>query len=172
MALDLTEKYFVRKSTSAVWEDLITKFDGLKVLSLTGMNSLGKPVNIYTEQWLTGDGTQEEDFMITTEDSQHNPIVIRENVDLSLTFIVSPRYAENDIDPTYVHDSFIEYITSSDFYIKSVYTGKEVHGVVLKEYKPTTESLHRGNNSYIMGTIEIHTLAMPEVSPINETVPL
>jgi hypothetical protein len=135
-------------------------FDGVAVLKLDGMLAKGKPINIFTQQWLSN---QKEDFLITTLDDNDNPIVIRENVDLELTFIVRQKYATGTIDVQTVHDNFVDYITGSDVWLKSSYVGnKYVHCVCLKEYKPTTVKLGRGDNSYIMGTITLHCLDAPQ----------
>ena len=134
-------------------------FDGVAVLKLDGMLAKGEPVNVYTAQWID---SQQEDFMITTLDSSDNPVVVRKNVDLELTFIVRQKYATGTIDVQTVHDNFVDYITGSDVWLKSSYVGnKYVHCVCLKEYKPTTVKLGRGDNSYIMGTITLHCLDAP-----------
>lgn len=160
---ELRDKYFVRKSTDDAWEDITTKFDGVKVLSITDFNTRGKSVNIYNAQWIT-ELTQDEDYAVGTEDGQGNPIVLRENIDISITFIVGNKYATTAIDVVQVHDTFVDYITDGALYIKSKYTNKEVKCVCLDEYKPTTEKLQRGNMSWMMGTIKLHTLAKPQQS--------
>jgi hypothetical protein len=135
-------------------------FDGVAVLKLDGMLAKGEPVNVYTAQWID---SQQEDFMITTLDDNDNHVVIRKNVDLELTFIVRQKYATATIDVQTVHDNFVDYITGSDVWLKSSYVGnKYVHCVCLKEYKPTTVKLGRGDNSYIMGTITLHCLDAPK----------
>lgn len=160
MAQDLRNKYFVRKSAEEEWKDFSSLFDGLRVLSIDGFGETGKALNIYTAQWIS-DATHEEDFMITTLDEKEEPYVIRENVDLSLTFIVSNRYASTYVDIRKVHDDFIKYIGGSDVYVRSTYQEKEVRCAMLDGYKPTTTKLKRGINSYIMGTVTLHTLDLP-----------
>lgn len=161
MAQGLKNKYYVRKAASGEWEDLTTKFVGLKILKVDGMNEVGEAINIYSEQWI---GSQSEDFFVTNKDALLNDVVVRKNIDLQLTFICGSRYGA--IDTQACHDSFVDYVTKSgDFYIKSKYTDKEAHVICLKGYKPTTQKLHRGiNDSYIMGTIELHTLDAPQTS--------
>lgn len=152
-------RYFVKKAANATFTDITTLFDGVAVLKVDGLSAKGKPVNIYTAQWID---SQEEDFLITSE--QNNaPVVIRENVDIELTFLVRNEYATSTIDVLTVHDAFVDYMTGSDVWIKSAYMGnKYVHCVCLKEYKPTTLKLGRGENSYALGTITLHTLDAPE----------
>jgi hypothetical protein len=152
-------RYFVKNTSDGVFQDITTLFDGVAVLKVDGILAKGKPVNIYTAQWVN---SQVEDFMITTLDQNDRPIVIRENVDIELTFIVHQKYATNTIDVQEVHDSFASYMTGSDVWIRSSYVGnKYVHCVCLKDYKPTTVKLQRGINSYIIGTISFHTLDAP-----------
>lgn len=154
-----SNRFFAKNTESGTFQDITTMFDGVAVLKLDGMLAKGEPVNVYTAQWLSN---QEEDFLITTLDDNDNPVVIRKNVDLELTFIVRQKYATGTIDVQTVHDNFVDYITGSDVWLKSSHVGnKYVHCVCLKEYKPTTVKLGRGDNSYIMGTITLHCLDAP-----------
>ena len=153
-------RFFVKNTQSGTFRDITTMFDGVAVLKLDGMLAKGEPINIFTQQWLSN---QKEDFLITTLDDIDNPVVVRKNVDLELTFIVRQKYATGTIDVQTVHDNFVDYITGSDVWLKSSYVGnKYVHCVCLKEYKPTTVKLGRGDNSYIMGTITLHCLDAPQ----------
>ena len=90
--------------------------------------------------------------------------VVRSNIDLDMTFIVGTRYSANkNIDTQTVYDAFVAYVCDyGDFYIKSAYSDKYAHVVCLKGVKPTTEKLHRGNDSYIMATATLHTLDEPK----------
>lgn len=145
---NLKGKYFVRKDENSSWEDITTKFSGVKVLSASGFNELGETTNVYCEQWVN---SQREDFHVAGDS------VIRKNADLRLTFICGERYGASDTQAT--HDDFVEYMCNQgDLYLKSEYVGKYAHVVCTKAYKPTTEKLHRGKDSYIMGTIELHIL--------------
>ena len=151
-----SNRFFAKNTESGTFQDITTMFDGVAVLKLDGMLAKGEPINIFTQQWLSN---QKEDFLITTLDDNDNPVIIRKNVDLELTFIVRQKYATGTIDVQTVHDNFVDYITGSDIWLKSSYVGnKYVHCVCLKEYKPTTVKLGRGDNSYIMGTITLHCL--------------
>lgn len=156
---DSSNRYYVKNTANGTFQDITTLFNGVAVLKLEGMLSKGKPINIYTEQWFD---SQVEDFMITTLDENENPVVIRENVDIDLTFIVRSKYATGAIDVLATHNAFVEYMTNSDIWLQSSYVGnKYVHCVCLNEYKPTTINLERGEKSYIMGTITFHTLESP-----------
>jgi hypothetical protein len=148
---DLSGKYFVRKSVYDDWEDVTTKFGGVKILSVDGFNEIGEAKNIYTAQWVD---TQDEDYILAGDS------VVRANADLSVTFIVGNRYGASDTQA--VHDEFIDYMCKQgDLYIRSAYNDKSAHVVCLKGYKPTTQKLHRGINSYILGTITLHMLDTP-----------
>lgn len=158
---DSKNRYFVKNTEEATFQDITVLFDGVAVLKVDGMLAKGKPVNIYTAQWIDN---QAEDFLITTLDGSGNPVVIRENVDIEMTFIVMKKYAatQSGFNVQTVHDNFVNYMTGSDVWIKSSYLGNEyVHCVCLKEYKPTVVSLGRGDDSYMMGTITLHTLDAP-----------
>lgn len=159
MAQDLKNVYFVKNTQAGTFQDVTTLYQGVRILKVDGFLAKGKPINIYTAQWV---GSQTEDFMITTLDGNNNPVVIRENVDLEITFIVRQKYANTTIDVQTVHDNFVAYMTNSDVWIKSAYVNnKYVHCVCLKEYKPTTVKLKRGTNSWIMGTLTLHCLDAP-----------
>ena len=154
-------RYFAKNTESGSYTDITALYDGVAILMMTGLADRGKPVNIYTAQWIDN---QTEDFLITTLDEEGNPIVVRENVDVEVTFIVRKKYAtnKNGFDVLSVHDNFVNFMTNSDVWLKSSYLGnKYVHCICLKEYKPTTIKLDRGDNSYIMGTITLHTLEAP-----------
>lgn len=156
----LNNKYFVRKDQNAEWEDIAVKFDGVKVLSISGFNEQGKSTSIYAEQWID---EQAEDVMVVTQDDNGEDVVVRENVDLSLTFIVGEKYATKaGFDTQTAHDAFINYMCNKGaLYVRSAYTNKVANVICLKAYKPTTERLHRHGNSYIMGTITLHTIDAP-----------
>lgn len=153
-------RYFVKNSESGTFQDITSLFDGVAILKVDGMLAKGKPINIYHEQW---NDSQSEDYLITTLDENDHPIVIRENVDIEVTFAVRQKYAINTIDVQQVHDSFVDYMTGSDVWIKSSYIGnKYVHCVCLSDYQPTIMKLNRGDNSFAMGTITLHCLDAPK----------
>ena len=78
--------------------------------------------------------------------------------------ILAEDFRQAGFDVRAVHDSFVSFLTDSDVWIKSAYLGnKYVHCVCLKEYKPTTVKLGRGDNSYIIGTITLHALDAPAI---------
>lgn len=155
--------YQVKNTSNGEFTNIETMFDGLRILKMDGFLAKGKPVNIYNAQWVN---QQNEDFLITTIDNNDNPVVIRENTDIEITFIIRKKYATNpsvDFDVQSVHDAFISYMTNSDVWIKSSYVNnKYVHCVCLKEYKPTTQKMQRGDKSWIMGTITMHCLNAPQ----------
>ena len=159
MANKSSGRYYAKNTGSGTFADITTLFDGVAVLKVDGFNAKGKPVNVYTAQWVNN---QSEDFLITTLDCNNNPIVIRENTDIEITFIVKQKYASSTIDVLTQHDGFVNYMTNSDVWIKSSYMGnKYAHCVCLKEYKPTTQKLGRGSDSYMMGTITLHCIDAP-----------
>jgi hypothetical protein len=150
-------KYFVKRSLGDSYQDVTTLFDGISILSLSGFDEVGDSVNIFTQQFID---SQTEDFLVTKVE-QGRDVVIRKNIDIALTFIVGRRYTNKLISERLVYDAFVDYVTNGDFYIKSVYANKEAHVICLKGFKPTAVKLNRGWGSYIMATIELHTLDNP-----------
>ena len=158
---DSRGRYYVKNTENGFFNDIAIQFDGVAVLKITGLANRGKPINIYTAQWIN---SQQEDFLITNTDENNNPVVIRENTDIELTFIVRKKYATNQggFDVLGTHNAFVEYMTNSDVWISSMYMQNSyAHCVCLKEYTPTTVNLDRGDNSYMIGTITLHTLDAP-----------
>lgn len=155
-------KYFIKRREADVWEDIAVKFPSVNVLSLEGMGQVGDSTNVYAEQWT---GSETEDFQVTTTDGQGNPVIVRKNVDIDMTFICGERYGAQDTQTCY--DAFVAYIAKQgDFWIKSGYTGLQAHVVCLKGFKPTTQKLQRGTRSYMMATAPLHCLApATEASP-------
>lgn len=156
-------KYFVKRKSTDEYVDLTAMFNGLAVLSVDGMNEEGDAVNVYHEQWVD---EQKEDFLVTkqvTNDNVTSDVIIRSNVDLRLTFIISRRYTNELIDVQTVYDSFIDYVCKSgSFYIKSLFANKEAQVVCLKSVKPTTQKMNVGYDNYILATIELHSLDKPQ----------
>lgn len=161
----MARKAYLAKKGEQSYMPLSTRFDGLRILSVKGMDEQGKPVNVYTAQWVN---TQEEDYAIGSASNT----IITENVNLEVSFIVSDKYATNRIDVRQVHDAFVQYITKGDLWLKSQYEEKEVHCTCLEEYKPTLARLKRARgNNFIMGTIKLHALDLPwdtSEEPTNE----
>lgn len=158
MAHRLTGKYYLKNSSDGSYADVTTLFDGVVILSVNGFDARGKALNVYTAQWIDN---QTEDFMITTLDANNNPVVIRENVDITVVFAISQRYANGVVDTQTMYDTFINYMTASDVWVASKYVGKQVRCFAMDGAEPKTVKLKRGDNSYILGEIKLHTLSKP-----------
>lgn len=150
---DLKQAYYIKNSEQGNFQDVTTIFDGVRILSVTGVAAKGKAVNVYHEQWMD---SQTEDFMVTT----NNGTIIRENVDVEVTFLVHQRYANYIIDIKNIHDQFVNYMTNTDVWIKTSYQNNVIaHCVCLDGYEPTTMKLKRDYNSnYALGTIKLHCI--------------
>lgn len=164
METTLNDRYFIKRKATDAWTDVCAAFNGVKILAIDGFNEQGDAVNVYTAQWVN---RQNEDFLVTTQEAGRD-VIIRQNVDLQMTFIAGPRfagYATPEVDDTQaIYNTFVDYIAKGgDFYIRSSYTGKEAHVVCLKSFKPTTQRLHRGSRSYILATAPLHCLDDPQV---------
>jgi hypothetical protein len=242
MAKKIENKYFLRNKSNGTYTDVTSLFNGVNILACSGLDSKGKSLNVYAEQWITG-GT---DFMVASEDGR----IVRENVDIVVTFIVGDRYASaqsdvitghgtaycqtevadnvflsdavcilpqgntivtnrsvtfykyqngsrvslgtgtfytaasnttiyialseaghvswttyspyaNDFGAQEVYDSFVDYMTDTDVWLKSMYVEKQVHCVSLDGFEPKTIKLHRGDNTYILGEIKLKCLEKP-----------
>lgn len=157
--MDLSNKYFVKNKKNGVYNDITKMFDGVRVLKVDGFLKRGAPKNVYTASW---EFSNEEDMVITTEQSEYEPTIIRERSDIEITFIVGERYASGEIDVMETHNAFVDYLTNTDIWIKSAYVNNySVHCVCTKEYEPTIVKLKRNGSSYAMGTITLHTLEEP-----------
>ena len=150
---DLKQAYYIKNQSQGNFQDVATAFSGVRILSVTGVAAKGKAVNVYNEQWMD---SQTEDFMITT----NNGTVIRENVDIEVTFIVHQRYSNSTIDVKTRHDQFVNFMTNTDVWIKTSYQNNVIaHCVCIDAYEPTTMKLKRDNNAnYALGTIKLHCL--------------
>lgn len=155
MAKQIKNKYFAKNTANGTYTDITDMFQGVCVLSIDGLDSKGRSLNVYHEQWVTG-GT---DFMITSNNGQ----IVRENVDIKVVFIVGQRYANTTIDTQTVYDSFVDYMTNTDVWINSSYVGKQVHCACIEKIEPKTIKLHRGGNTYILGEIQLKCLETPSV---------
>ena len=153
---NIANQYLVKRGNQN-FSTIASLFGGVKVLKIDGFTSLGKPINVYTAQWVNG---QSEDYMVTSKvevDGVVYDAIFRENVDLEITFVVADKYGALNVREQ--HDAFVAYMTDGAIYIKSNYADRTMKCVCLKEYKPTVERLKRpvGQN-YMMGTITLHTL--------------
>jgi hypothetical protein len=148
MATNIANKYYVKRG-SQQFATISSLFGGVRILKVEGMTGVGSAKNIYTASWVN---SQREDYMVAGSD------VVRENVDIDITFIVGNKYGATNVREQ--HDAFIAYMTDGELYIKSDYTGRTLRCVSLKDYKPTTVHIKRegSSNDYIIGTISMHTL--------------
>lgn len=150
---DLKQAYYVKNTQNGTFQDVATKFQGVRILSVTGVAAKGKAVNVYHEQWMD---SETEDFMITT----NNGTIIRENVDIEVTFLVRQQYATSVIDVKTQHDNFVKFMTDKDVWIRTSYQNNVIaHCVCLDGYEPTTMKLKRDvNANYALGTIKLHCI--------------
>lgn len=150
---DLKQAYYVKNTQNGTFQDVATKFQGVRILSVTGVAAKGKAVNVYHEQWMD---SETEDFMITT----NNGTIIRENVDIEVTFLVRQQYATSVIDVKTQHDNFVKFMTDKDVWIRTSYQNNVIaHCVCIDGYEPTTMKLKRDvNANYALGTIKLHCI--------------
>jgi len=150
---DLIGVYYIKNTENGNFQDITTLFDGVRVLQVSGVAAKGKAVNVYHEQWINSD---KEDYLVTS----NNGIIVRENVDIEVTFLVHQRYASDNIDVKTQHDLFVKYLTDKDVWIRTGYQNNVIaHCVCLDAYEPTTMKLQRNElANYALGTIKLHCL--------------
>lgn len=158
MKNELKGKYYIKNKPNGTYTDVTELFDGVRILTIKGFFDQGETTNVYNAQWVN---SQTEDFIIPDTDENDEPIVVRKNMDIEITFIVGQRYASETIDAAKRHDQFIRYLTNSDVWILSKYAKKKVRCMNLESYSPTVAKLCRGDKSFMMGTIKLHMLEMP-----------
>lgn len=153
---NIENEYLVKRGDGE-FATIASLFSGVRILKMDGFLAKGKPVNIYTAQWVN---SQTEDYMVTDTvvvDGVEYDAVFRENVDIDVTFIVSDKYGAADVRTA--HDAFIAYMTDGALLLKSNYVDRILRCVCLKEYSPTTQKLKRpSGKNYIIGTITLHSL--------------
>ena len=155
----LKNKYFVKNTANGTFTDVTTLVDGVRVLQIEGMAARGKAINVYNQQWMDGG----EDFLITMMNEGDTPVIIREHMDIKVTFLVKQKYATSTIDVLTQHNAFVNYMTNTDVWLKSAYMNNMVaHCVCLDNYEPTLLKLNRGGESFAMGTITLHCLDTPK----------
>ena len=52
MANGSKNRYYVKNTAGGGFEEITQKFNGVAVLTVTGLDSKGKAINIYNEQWI------------------------------------------------------------------------------------------------------------------------
>ncbi len=153
---NIENEYLVKRGNND-FATIASLFTGVRILKMDGFLAKGKPINIYTAQWVN---SQAEDYMVAdtvTVNGVEYDAIFRENVDIDITFIVGDKYGASDVRA--VHDAFVAYITDGALYLKSNYVDRILRCVCLKEYSPTTEKLKRpSGRNYIIGTITLHSL--------------
>ena len=154
MAYGLLNKYYIRKSVGDEWQDIAAKWNGVRVLSISGFGEMGDAVNVYNEQWIN---SQVEDFLVTLQETVENvtrDVIIRKNTNLVMNIIVSRRYSNTAINEQDMYRTLASWIaTTGDFYIRSVYTGEEAHVICLDSFKPTAQLLNRAHLRLILVVI-------------------
>lgn len=145
---NIADKYYVRRGDQQ-FATISSLFGGVRILKIDGMTNVGSTKNIYTASWVN---SQTEDYMVAGDS------IVRENVDIDITFIVSNKYGAMNVRQQ--HDAFVAYMTDGELYIKSDYIGRVLRCVCLKDYKPTTVHIGRSGDAsdYMIGTIQLHTL--------------
>jgi hypothetical protein len=130
------------------YQTFASRWNGLEILKIDNFDKRGKAKNISTQSWVNSD----------KEDVHIPDIVYFEQPDIDITFYINDFY-DHSVNVEAVHLSFIDYMTTHKYAIKSLYAGSESDFVCVKDYAPTTERLHRSaGQNVVMGTITVHRI--------------
>ena len=157
MSQTVANKYLCKQTASGTYTDINLLFDGVKVLKSDGFFSVGKSKNVYQAQWVN---SQTEDFLIAHESDQSRKI-IRENVTIELSFAISQKYTETEIDEEEVYAAMCDYFLNGEVYLRSQYAGKDVRVIALEGQEPNAIRLKRNNNNFILASWKFHALEKP-----------
>lgn len=152
MSDTLLNKYFVKKGTDA-YADIMTKFNGVDILSVKGLNAQGAPMNIFTQRWVNSNAAD-----VYVPDT-----VYFDTNDVEISFIVWNKY-DASVDVEAVHDSFIKYMTSNKITLKSLYNNLACELVCQDAYEPTLVVLKRSGLNYITGTLKLAKVNISQVA--------
>ena len=145
--MTIPNKYYVKQGEEP-YTDFTTKWEGLTILKLDNFDKRGKAKNIYTLSWINSN----------TEDVYIPDTVYFENPDINISFKIDD-FTDHNVDVSAVHDSFIDYMSTHEVMIKSMYLNKEAAFVHLDEYSPTIRKITRAKGeNYILGTLNMHRI--------------
>lgn len=123
-----------------VIRNLESDFEGMKYLKCKGINTYGKPKNIYTETYAE-----------TSSLRVHLPDKItRENTDIEFEFL----FTGNNAQKTY--DEFVEYITNAKVLYWDDYRNKQVEMVNMEAVEPSEEKYY--GETFLKATVKFKNL--------------
>lgn len=109
--------------------DLETDFSGLKYVSCKGLSSVGKPKNIYTENYAEASGLR----TFHPKDNGNEVVYEATNIELDLLFTGDDRRAS--------YDAFCEYVNGNRLFYWDTARNKKVWLVLIEAIEPSDDIL-------------------------------
>lgn len=124
--------------------NLESDFTGLRYVACKGLSSVGKPKNIYTENYAEQDGFR------TFYPGDTNGVVVHEatNIELDLIFVGEDRRS--------TYDSFCAYVESNRLYYWDTARHRKVWLALIEAVEPTDDTLK--GEPYIRATFKFTNL--------------
>lgn len=144
-------KYYMQKSLTIEPYDIEQEFIGLRISKITGINSKGQPMNIFTRKW--SDSSTMDVYVPTT--------ITYDFPEVEMTFLMTD--AGNILfDLRDEHDRFISYIQGITYFF-DYYRNRRVKLLMNSAYEPSAEMYGRpAGNNRVMGTIKFTKIEQNE----------
>jgi len=144
-------KYYMQKSLTIAPYDIEQEFIGLRISKITGINSKGQPMNIFTRKW--SDSNTMDVYVPTT--------ITYDFPEVEITFLMTD--AGNILfDLRDEHDRFISYIQGITYFF-DFYRNRRVKLLMNSAYEPSAEMYGRpAGNNRVMGTIKFTKIEQNE----------
>jgi len=144
-------KYYMQKSLTTEPYDIEQEFIGLRISKITGINSKGQPMNIFTRKW--SDSSTMDVYVPTT--------ITYDFPEVEMTFLMTD--AGNILfDLRDEHDRFINYIQGITYFF-DYYRNRRVKLLMNSAYEPSAEMYGRpAGNNRVMGTIKFTKIEQNE----------
>lgn len=144
-------KYYMQKSLTIEPYDIEQEFIGLRISKITGINSKGQPMNIFTRKW--SDSNTMDVYVPTT--------ITYDFPEVEMTFLMTD--AGNILfDLRDEHDRFINYIQGITYFF-DYYRNRRVKLLMNSAYEPSVEMYGRpAGNNRVMGTIKFTKIEQNE----------
>ena len=144
-------KYYMQKSLTIEPYDIEQEFIGLRISKITGINSKGQPMNIFTRKW--SDSNTMDVYIPTT--------ITYDFPEVEMTFLMTDN-GNILFDLRDEHDRFISYIQGITYFF-DYYRNRRVKLLMNSAYEPSAEMYGRpAGHNRVMGTIKFTKIEQNE----------